>query len=77
GVGEDLSIRELATLVAETIGFDGALIQDPGKPDGTPQKLLDVSRLNNLGWTAHIGLREGIARTYNWYLDHIDGVRAK
>jgi len=77
GVGEDLSIHELALLVAETVGFDGALVQDPGKPDGTPQKLLDVSRLNELGWTAQIGLREGIASTYGWYLEHIDGVRAK
>jgi GDP-L-fucose synthase len=77
GVGEDLSIRELATLVADTVGFDGTLAQDPGKPDGTPQKLLDVSRLKELGWTAHIGLADGIASTYDWYVDHIDGVRAK
>ncbi len=77
GVGHDISIRELAQLIAETVGFEGELVQDPSKPDGTPQKLLDVSRLNDLGWHAQIGLRDGIASTYAWYLEHIESVRTK
>jgi len=77
GVGEDLSIHELAVMVADTVGFDGVLRQDTALPDGTPQKLLDVSRLHELGWKAEISLPAGIASTYDWYLDHIDGVRAK
>jgi GDP-L-fucose synthase len=67
GVGEDVSIRELAEIVAEIVGFDGSIVQDTSKPDGTPRKLLDVSRINALGWRPEIGLREGIARTYDWY----------
>ncbi len=77
GVGEDLSIHELAQLIAETVGFEGKLIQDPSKPDGTPRKLLDVSRLNALGWHATTGLREGIASTYDWYLPHLSTLRMK
>jgi len=69
GVGEDLTIRELAEMIAGVIGFKGKLRFDTSKPDGTPQKLLDVSRLNNLGWQAKISLEEGIRRTYDWYLD--------
>lgn len=64
GVGEDLSIRELAECVARIVGYDGDLVFDASKPDGTPQKLLDVSRLAQMGWRARIGLEEGIARTY-------------
>ena len=67
GVGEDVSIRELAGIVAEIVGFEGAIVQDTSKPDGTPRKLLDVSRINALGWRPEIGLREGIAQTYDWY----------
>lgn len=77
GVGEDLSIRELAALVADTVGYQGDLRQDASKPDGTPQKLLDVSRINDLGWTATIALREGVANTYQWYLENLDALRAK
>ena len=77
GVGSDLPIRELARIVADTVGFEGELIQDPTKPDGTPRKLLDVSRLTALGWTASTGLRDGMASTYAWYLQHEDSVRAK
>lgn len=69
GVGEDLTIRELAEMIAGVIGFKGKLRFDTSKPDGTPQKLLDVSRLNNLGWQAKISRKEGIRRTYDWYLD--------
>lgn len=77
GVGQDISIRELAELISETVGFEGELVQDPTKPDGTPRKLLDVSRLNELGWSARTELREGVRRTYEWYLDNVSSVRAK
>jgi GDP-L-fucose synthase len=68
GVGEDLSIRDLAQRVCDVVGFDGELVFDSTKPDGTPRKLLDVSRLGGLGWHAHIGLEEGLARTYDDFL---------
>jgi len=77
GVGSDVSIRDLAELVAATVGYTGTLTQDTSKPDGTPRKLLDVSRLNDLGWTAKISLDEGVAQTYDWYVDHLSDVRAK
>jgi len=77
GVGEDLPIHDLARLVADTVGYTGDLVQDPSKPDGTPRKLLDVSRLNDLGWRATTGLDSGIAATYQWYLDNFGSVRAK
>jgi GDP-L-fucose synthase len=64
GVGEDLSIRELAGCICKVVGFDGELVFDASKPDGTPRKLLDVSRLTQMGWRAAIGLEEGIAATY-------------
>ncbi|MFO0710524.1 MAG: GDP-L-fucose synthase [Sandaracinus sp.] len=70
GVGEDLSIRELAELVREVVGYEGEIVLDTTKPDGTPRKLLDVSRLHALGWRAQIGLREGVAGTYRWFLEH-------
>ena len=68
GVGEDLTIRELAELVASVVGYSGQLTFDPTKPDGTPRKLLDVSRITALGWKPEIDLRVGIARTYDWFL---------
>src|SRR3954447_10834125 len=67
GVGEDLTIRQLAELVADIVGFDGELVFDTSKPDGTPRKLLDVSRIHALGWRAEIALREGLEQTYAWY----------
>ncbi len=67
GVGEDLSIRELTVMMREVIDFRGDVLYDDSKPDGTPQKLLDVTRLKGLGWQARIPLREGIASTYEWY----------
>jgi GDP-L-fucose synthase len=67
GTGEDLTIRELAQLVAEATGFKGRIETDPGKPDGTPRKLMDVSRLNAMGWSPKIGLKEGIERTVREY----------
>ncbi len=69
GVGEDISIRELAELVCRVVGYRGQLVFDASKPDGTPRKLLDVSRLRNLGWRPRINLEEGIARAYQWYLE--------
>ena len=71
GVGEDVSIRDLAELVADVTGYTGELEWDTSKPDGTPRKLLDVSRLNDLGWQATIGLRDGIAATYAWYCESL------
>ena len=71
GCGEDISIRELAELVCEVVGFDGELSWDKTKPDGTPRKLLDVSKLRGLGWTPTIPLRDGIAQTYDWFLKNV------
>lgn len=70
GSGEDVTIAELARLVAETTGFDGDLAWDPTKPDGPPRKLMDSARLRALGWTPKISLREGLAQTYRWFLEH-------
>ena len=64
GVGEDLTIAELAETVMDVVGFDGRVVYDSSKPDGTPRKLLDVSRMTSLGWRASTPLREGIARAY-------------
>jgi len=71
GCGEDMSIRELAELVCDVVGFDGELSWDKTKPDGTPRKLLDVSKLRGLGWTPTIKLRDGIAQTYDWFLKNV------
>ncbi|MFL6505889.1 MAG: GDP-L-fucose synthase family protein [Candidatus Udaeobacter sp.] len=67
GCGEDISIRELAELICDVVGFDGELDWDTTKPDGTPRRLLDVTKLRALGWTPAIPLRDGIARTYEWF----------
>ncbi len=71
GCGADVSIRELAELICDVVGFDGELGWDAAKPDGTPRKLLDVTKLNNLGWCSTIPLRDGIARTYDWFLKNV------
>jgi GDP-L-fucose synthase len=68
GTGKDLSIKELAELIRDVVGYEGDIIYDSSKPDGTPRKLLDVSKLNGLGWTSNIGLKEGIKATYSWYV---------
>ncbi len=73
GVGEDLCISELAVLIAEIVGFKGKITYDSAQPDGTPRKLLDVSRLHDLGWAAKIPLREGIVETYRWFRENISG----
>ncbi|TRO95889.1 GDP-L-fucose synthase [Glycocaulis profundi] len=70
GSGTDVTIEELARTVMEVVGFDGALTKDETKPDGTPRKLMSADRLRALGWTPGIGLREGLADAYRWYLDH-------
>lgn len=70
GCGEDLTIRELASLIAETVGYHGQLQFDPSKPDGAPRKLLDTSRLYALGWQPRYTLGEGLKKTYRWFLDH-------
>jgi GDP-L-fucose synthase len=68
GCGEDLSIADLARLMAEVVGYDGAIEFDPSMPDGTPRKLLDVSRLRSLGWEPKISLKEGLRSVYRWYV---------
>jgi GDP-L-fucose synthase len=71
GCGKDISICELAELICDVVGFDGELVWDATKPDGTPRKLLDVSKLHNLGWRATIPLPDGIAQTYDWFLKNV------
>lgn len=75
GTGEDVSIRELAETLAEVTGFKGRLVYDHSKPDGTPRKLMDVSRLAAMGWRARTGLRDGIEGTYRWFLDNAADLR--
>ena len=75
GSGTDISILEVAHLVAKVTGFTGEILTDPSKPDGTPRKLMDVSRLSSMGWQARIGLEAGLEGTYRWYLDHQDSFR--
>lgn len=67
GMGEDIKINTLAVLVKEIIGFEGEIRHDFSKPDGTPRKLLDVSRMKKIGWTAKTQLKDGVSKTYNWY----------
>jgi nucleoside-diphosphate-sugar epimerase len=76
GTGTDVTIRELAAIIAEVTGFGGHIDFDTTKPDGTPRKLMDVSRLAAMGWTARTGLRDGIAETYDWFLKHAADIRA-
>ena len=75
GTGEDISILELARLVAEVTGYTGRITTDPSKPDGTFRKLMDVGRLASMGWRARIGLAEGIAATYEWYIANAGSAR--
>ncbi|HIK45850.1 MAG TPA: GDP-L-fucose synthase [Leptolyngbyaceae cyanobacterium M65_K2018_010] len=75
GTGQEVSIKELALIVKAVVGYEGDLVFDPSKPDGTPRKLLDVSRLNAAGWTAKTDLKTGIEQTYAWFLDHYDSIR--
>jgi GDP-L-fucose synthase len=75
GWGEDIAISEVARLVADTVGFEGELAFDTSKPDGTPRKLLDTSRINALGWRPQIGLNEGLEHYYGWFLENVDIIR--
>jgi GDP-L-fucose synthase len=68
GVGRDISILELAHRVADVVGYGGSIMTDPSKPDGTPRKVLDVGRINSLGWHADTALSDGIAATYKSFL---------
>ena len=74
GYGEDISIRDLALLIRDIVGFEGELAFDSSKPDGTPRKLMDVSQINSLGWKAQIGLREGIESVYDWFLNNAEAL---
>ena len=69
GIGKDISIDALADLIQEIVGYSGEIVWDTSKPDGTPQKLLDVSRINQLGWEPSIDLRSGLEQTYKWYVN--------
>lgn len=73
GTGTDITVATLAGLIGEIVGYEGSIRFDPTKPDGTPRKLLDVTRLNALGWHGRIGLEDGIRGTYRWYVDNIAG----
>ncbi|WP_118138720.1 GDP-L-fucose synthase [Oceanicella sp. SM1341] len=75
GTGQDSTILELARTIAGVIGFHGALVCDPTRPDGMPRKVVDVSRLGALGWHAPTRFRDGLAQTYAWYLEHVAGAR--
>ena len=75
GVGSDISIKELSELVAQTVGYSGAITFDNIRPDGTPKKLLDSHKINELGWRHKIPLREGISQTYSWFLENISNIR--
>jgi len=76
GCGQDVSISGLAQLIAQVTGFQGGILYQPEMPDGTPRKLLDVSRLAELGWTARIGLGQGIQQTYEWMVEHWEGIKS-
>lgn len=75
GVGEDVSIKELAESIKSVVGYEGELKFDTSKPDGTPRKLLDVTKLTSAGWKAGINLNEGLQTTYNWFLENIENYR--
>ncbi len=72
GTGTDLTIKELAETIQKIVGHQGKIVWDDTKPDGTPRKLLDVSKMNKIGWKAHVELSEGIEKTYKWFLEHMD-----
>jgi GDP-L-fucose synthase len=75
GTGKDTTIKEIAEVIADVVGFKGETHWDTSKPDGTPQKLLDVSKLAGAGWTAQIGLEDGIRSTVDWYREHVGDLR--
>lgn len=75
GTGKDISIKELAKIIQKITGHKGQIVWDSSKPDGTPRKLLNVSKINNLGWKAEIELKDGISETYKWYCENIEQLR--
>lgn len=75
GVGDDISIKDVASMIKDVVGFEGELLFDSTKPDGTPRKLVDVAKLNSLGWYAKTRLEEGLRDTYDWFLEHQDDFR--
>ncbi|MDA9114323.1 GDP-L-fucose synthase [Pontimonas sp.] len=76
GSGQEVSISELASVISEVVGFEGAITQDPSRPDGTPRKVLDSSRLHDLGWTPSWTLREGIEDAYRWFVENHEKLRS-
>ena len=75
GTGQEVTIRDLAEIIKEVVGFKGEFVYDSSKPDGTPRKLLDITRLKNVGWKHKVELKEGIGITYKWFLDNYDKLR--
>jgi len=75
GTGEDLTIKELALTIQKIVGHKGEIIWDDTKPDGTPRKLMDISKMHNIGWKHQVNLEEGIQKTYNWFLENIENFK--
>jgi GDP-L-fucose synthase len=75
GTGEDLTIKELATTIQKIVGHKGEIIWDATKPDGTPRKLMDVSKMHALGWKHEVNLEEGIQKTYEWFLENVNEIK--
>ncbi len=72
GYGSDISIADLSALVKQAAGYEGEIVYDCSKPDGTPRKLVDTGRITSLGWKPRIGLEEGIRDAYRWFLEHVE-----
>lgn len=77
GTGKDITINELASTIQKVVGHTGDIIWDDTKPDGTPRKLMDVSKMNNIGWKHQVDVEEGIHKTYNWFLENIENLKQK
>lgn len=77
GTGEEISIKELALTIKAVVGYEGEVVFDTSKPDGTPQKLLDITKLKSIGWQPKTSLKEGIETTYNWFVTNYDSIRGK
>jgi GDP-L-fucose synthase len=75
GTGIDLTIKELAEIIQKAVGHNGKIIWDSSKPDGTPRKLMDITKMHNLGWKHQINLKEGIEQTYQWFLENVNNVK--
>ena len=75
GTGEEVSIKDLSELIGEIVGYDGRLDWDPSKPDGTPRKVTDMSKLHGMGWKHKVRLKEGLMKTYEWFLENEENLR--